>query len=549
MDSGQVRPPEMGLSLALQLRRVGCSIWKKIGRFLSGFDSGTVYCVTMVNDAELLRHYTERGSEDAFAELVRRHVRLVYTGALRRTGGDCHLAADVSQTVFINLARNAHSLRSHPALAGWLFTATRNAAINARIVEQRRGQRELEALTMHDINTEPNQTTDPDQLRPVLYEFLDSLPEQDRAAVLLRFFAGRTFADIGQQLHLTEEATRKRVDRALERLYSAFSRRGITSTAAVVTAAMTAEAAVIVPAELAGAISSAVAAGTGTGAAISVVTAFTSMSKIKLAVVGGVLVAGVGALGLKFQDARILQNQVRSLSREAGQLATLRKQNETLNQQLAGMMDVAADAERTRLRDQIAVLKGRLAAAAMQPAAGFDERKMRPVSEMKHVGFGSPEAAFETISWSQIQDRETMLRTFAQSFRFDAATKRKADAFFANLSEDAQAKFQTPEQLFTPYVFGWANQSEAAFESHRDVSTEVQILDKSNHDFDPDQVDLRFWQRSGSNREAGGFQGSVKLTRVGNEWFQVLRISTEENWQKLVAQIDPRTGEPQPQGK
>src|SRR5687767_3012130 len=102
----------------------------------------------MVADAELLRRYTEDGSEESFAELVNRHLRLVYVGALRRTSGDCHLAADISQKVFVQLACNAHSLRRHTELAAWLFAATRNAAINACVAEQRRRTREQEAFIM-----------------------------------------------------------------------------------------------------------------------------------------------------------------------------------------------------------------------------------------------------------------------------------------------------------------------------------------------------------------------------------------------------------------
>src|ERR1044071_4699237 len=102
----------------------------------------------MVEDAELLRRYLEDDSEESFAELIDRHLRLVYLGALRRTGGDHHLATDISQSVFIRLAHNAPSLRHHPALSAWLFTATRNEAINARIAAERRRKREWEAFTM-----------------------------------------------------------------------------------------------------------------------------------------------------------------------------------------------------------------------------------------------------------------------------------------------------------------------------------------------------------------------------------------------------------------
>ncbi len=98
------------------------------------------------DDRELLRRYAEEGSEPAFTELVRRHVDLVYGAALRRTGGDVHRAADVSQQVFTTLAREARKLSRHTVLGAWLHTATRNAALNLVISESRRHARELAAF-------------------------------------------------------------------------------------------------------------------------------------------------------------------------------------------------------------------------------------------------------------------------------------------------------------------------------------------------------------------------------------------------------------------
>src|SRR4051812_40364318 len=141
----------------------------------------------MNEDAALLRRYAEKKSEAAFAELVRRHLDLVYSAALRRLGGDTHGAADVAQHVFSTLARDADKLSRHGVLTAWLYTATRNAAIDLMRSEQRRRTREQEAFV---LQTSMTATTDPDweKLRPVLDEVMDELPESDRTAVLLRFF-------------------------------------------------------------------------------------------------------------------------------------------------------------------------------------------------------------------------------------------------------------------------------------------------------------------------------------------------------------------------
>src|SRR5688572_30699093 len=99
----------------------------------------------MDDTATLLRRYAREKSEAAFAELVRRHVDLVYSAALRRTNGDAHRAADVAQQVFTRLARDAAKLTGHTVLAAWLYTTTRNAAVDLIRAEQRRRTHEQEA--------------------------------------------------------------------------------------------------------------------------------------------------------------------------------------------------------------------------------------------------------------------------------------------------------------------------------------------------------------------------------------------------------------------
>src|SRR3954471_2310133 len=99
----------------------------------------------MLDDAQLLRHYAEEGSQTAFAEIVRRHLDLVYSAALRQVAGDAHHAQDVTQDVFTVLARKAAAVSAHPVLVGWLYTATQHSAAKIRRSEARRRQREHEA--------------------------------------------------------------------------------------------------------------------------------------------------------------------------------------------------------------------------------------------------------------------------------------------------------------------------------------------------------------------------------------------------------------------
>ena len=171
----------------------------------------------MNDDSVLLRRYADEGHEAAFTELVERHISLVYYAALRRTQ-DPHLAEDVTQQVFIILARNASSLSRHAILAGWLYTTTRFAANRILRTENRRIRHEREAYAMQI--TDPQPRADWERVRPALDSVMDKLSETERAAVILRHFEAQSFADVGHALRLTEEAARKRVVRSIEKLRS-----------------------------------------------------------------------------------------------------------------------------------------------------------------------------------------------------------------------------------------------------------------------------------------------------------------------------------------
>src|SRR5438128_1696793 len=129
----------------------------------------------MHDDAQLLRRYCDDRSQAAFRELVDRHVHLVFGAALRRTGGDNHRAEDIVQTVFTALAQHAPALVRHPSISGWLFTATRNAAINAGVSEKRCRSRETLAASDLAMNPTPADAVDWNQLRLVLDEAMDDL--------------------------------------------------------------------------------------------------------------------------------------------------------------------------------------------------------------------------------------------------------------------------------------------------------------------------------------------------------------------------------------
>ena len=267
----------------------------------------------MLSDSDLLREYASKNSQDAFAELVQRHVDLVHSAALRQVGGDAHLAQDVAQTVFSDLARKARRLAHHQALSGWLYTSARFAAAKVARTESRRRNRE--ERFMREPTQETASETDWETIRPVLDAAMGQLREKDREAILLRYFENRAFADVGQKLGLKENAARMRVERALENLRAAFARRGVATTAGL-GAVISANAVQVAPSGLAATLAtgSLAAAGAGTSALFNLLT--TANVKLGLGVLvlaGAATIAVVAhhqAPGAGRAPQRIAQGQV-----------------------------------------------------------------------------------------------------------------------------------------------------------------------------------------------------------------------------------------------
>src|ERR1039457_1005370 len=276
------------------------------------------------NDMELLRQYTRQGSEQAFGELVSRHVNLVYSVALRQVR-DPNLAEEITQAVFIILARKANSLGDKIILPGWLCRTARNVAANALTIQRRRQRREQEACMETILNGGCDASSQPileetwAQIAPLLDTALGRLAAKDHDAIVLRFFEKKNFAEVGTALGASEDAAKKRVSRALEKLRRFFLKRGVDSTAATIAQTISANSVRTAPVALAKSVT-AVALAKGATASISTLTLIKgslkimAWTKLKTGIISAVIVVGVATttttLVIQHQHHLASQNDV-----------------------------------------------------------------------------------------------------------------------------------------------------------------------------------------------------------------------------------------------
>lgn len=315
----------------------------------------------MPDDAELLRRYLDDQADDAFSALVQRHIGHVYATALRRVGHDAHLAEDVTQQVFADLARKASTLRRHASIGGWLQVSAHLASAALVRREQRRKTREADLSLMPTSTPAAPAPADDPALRAALDEALIALKAPEREALVLRFFQQQSFAEVGAALRVSEEAARKRVDRALEKLRARLARLGITSTATALGAILATSCAIEIP----GALSSKIAghalaqatvggsAGIGVGAAL-----LKTLWPAAAVLFGGAVWLATEAAAQRQRRAELTAQRIPPAA-----FAALRAESQALRAKLD-----AAETLRSQRRE-IATLREQLAATSRRPPA------------------------------------------------------------------------------------------------------------------------------------------------------------------------------------
>lgn len=317
------------------------------------------------SDLELLRQYNDQKSEAAFAELVDRHLPLVYSAAFRQLRSR-ELAQEVAQSVFADLARKASRFDSATIVPAWLYQVTRRTSIDCIRSESRRQLREQAAFELAEMNSD---TTEWKAIEPLLDEGMESLEEQDRDAILLRYFDNKSLREVGALLGVSDDAAQKRVSRAVERLREYFFSRGRTITASTLVMLLATNAAQAVPAGIAIGVYTSVTAGATVAVAASVTKAavMTTLQK-------GLLTAlVVGLAGVGIYEAREnfkMRDRVQVLGRQQAPLESriqqLEKERDEANQQLLALQEAGERWKRDyrdllKLRGEVGLLKKQLA--------------------------------------------------------------------------------------------------------------------------------------------------------------------------------------------
>lgn len=359
--------------------------------------AGTTGRVKEHSDTELLAEFSARGAEAAFAELVRRHVDLVHSAA-RRIVQDADLAKDVTQNVFIALARDAKAaakLRGESSLAAWLHTMTRNQAANVVRSESRRRTREHTAMLMSEEPADSDGAHCWRTLEPELDDLLGQLTEPDRSVLLARYFEKLTAGEIAARLGVGEEAAQKRVSRALDRLRTLAGGRGVTTRAAGLGGVLLANGVQAAPPALAASVVNvSLAAVASTGAGTAGAASWFALGKAHFATV---LAAGaLMAIPIARQRTELIRLRTMSLPTRALLPPTAQANRPVISErdEIERLKTEAA-----RLRELIAAKQASPSAdrtAAATPFVLLQIGREVPLSDFVFAGDATPEAAIQS---------------------------------------------------------------------------------------------------------------------------------------------------------
>ena len=477
------------------------------------------------SDRDLIREYARNGAEASFGELVHRHIDLVYSTAFRVLR-NAELADEVSQRVFVALARNAKKLEDRAVLAGWLHQTARHFALETVRSEERRRQREKEAADIRSLDSNETQS-DWDQIAPYLDAALAQLDQDDRDAILLRYFERKTAKEIGEELGLTAEAAQKRATRALERLRMIFAQRGVPTATTALATLLSLQSIQSAPVGLAASVIAAGAAQTLTSATSTIGLIMASM-KIKIGLAAALIAAASIPIVLQHITNTRFRAEVEGLRQQVAELARLREESQRLTAQAQSL---AAQGEKDR--SELARLRGQLAAAqtrenktasaakrpgAVAPLTPTDtseatEGRLVQRDEWRNLGFQTPSATVQTMEWAKINgDTNVIANGLAWA---DEKSRAEMEALFAAAPESVRAKYGSVDQ----YIISLFDHSGPMDGRHTLLS--YRILDeKVSGDEAILQLEYHYAYTNLDYPGEGTPKGPQRYVHIGNEWRQ-----------------------------
>ena len=322
------------------------------------------------------------GREQAFRELSQRHMNLVYGVAMRNTA-DRSVAEEVVQDVFVLLARKARRLASHPCIAGWLHTTSRNVARDAR--RKRLGHQKK--LARFAAESETKSSTAPDGHLEEIDAAVHSLPAPEKEAILLRFFEDRDYREIAKRLAISEPAARKRVSRGIQRLHSGLATKLAAGTAL----------AIVAPAHLSQAVAGSITATTAGTSIPAAATANIVMTK------SSTIIAGCAALAVSLTTFFAIDQSNRRKQLEEELAAATRElqglRSGSASRTRFSATDRAADPELVANKKRIRDLEEQLlaetsrrelaekdAAALREATAGLEDEVVLAFGKVEEIG-------------------------------------------------------------------------------------------------------------------------------------------------------------------
>lgn len=243
------------------------------------------------SDQELLQTWSRDRSEEAFRALAERYTNLVFGTAARRVA-DRRLAEEVSQNVFIALARKAGKLNGENGIGGWLFKTTVLEAAAMRRSETRRDNRMRELTELEEALRCAGGEALGGEALEIVDNGLAGLGESDRGVLISRFFNGASYEEMAVRSGRSEAACRKQVSRALQKLADVLQRRGVCVSTTVLAAGLGVMMTTKAPAGLAASCATgAMAAGSAasSGLLTTILTAMTTSKVTSALVIGGIL--------------------------------------------------------------------------------------------------------------------------------------------------------------------------------------------------------------------------------------------------------------------